>query len=160
MNLQCLERILQSYPETIDFLAALATPSIAFIALLFAALQWHTNRNRLRHELFDRRYRQYDAIKRFLGGLTSLGKMTPEAELEFLTETKGIRFTFSNKISEYVDQQIWAKAVQLNLYNEELNDPQRIQQGVARERADLMKKIMNELRNSEEIFSEYLQLRH
>ena len=86
--------------------------------------------------------------------------MTPEAELEFLTETKGIRFTFSNKISEYVDQQIWAKAVQLNLYNEELNDPQRIQQGVARERADLMKKIMNELRNSEEIFSEYLQLRH
>lgn len=89
-----------------------------------------------------------------------MGKMTPEAELEFLTETKGIRFTFSNKISEYVDQQIWAKAVQLNLYNEELNDPQRIQQGVARERADLMKKIMNELRNSEEIFSEYLQLRH
>ena len=80
--------------------------------------------------------------------------------MEFLTETKGIRFTFSNKISEYVDQQIWAKAVQLNLYNEELNDPQRIQQGVARERADLMKKIMNELRNSEEIFSEYLQLRH
>lgn len=160
MNLQCFEKTLESYPETVSFLTALATPSIALMALAFAALQWHTNRNRLRHELFDRRYQQYDAVKSFLGNLGSLGKMTSEAEIAFLKETKGMRFTFSKKISEYVDNKVWALGVQLNLYNEELKDPQKIKQGVAMRRADLMTKIIGELRNSENVFAEYLQLRH
>ena len=146
MNLQCFEQMLESYPETVSLLTALATPSIALVALVFAALQWHTNRNRLRHELFDRRYQQYDAVKKFLGDLGSLGKMTSEAEIEFLKETKGLRFTFSKEIAEYVDEKIWAMAVQLNLYNEELKDPKRIEEGVAKQRGDLMKDIIKELR--------------
>ena len=152
--------MLESYPETVNFLTALATPSIALVALVFAALQWHTNRNRLRHELFDRRYQQYDAIKKFLGDLGSLGTMTPEAEIDFLRDTKGIRFTFSKEIAEYVDKTIWAMAVQLKIYNEELKDPQRIDEGVAKQRGDLMKDIIKELRNSEDVFSKYLQLKH
>ncbi|QIB66958.1 hypothetical protein [Kineobactrum salinum] len=160
MNLQCFENMLGSYPETVNFLTALATPSIAFIALIFAAFQWHTNRNRLRHELFDARYRQYDAVKKFLGSLGASGKMTPESEVEFLRETKGIWFTFSEKIAKYVDDKVWALAVQLNLYNEEMKDPQRIEDGVAKQRGDLMKEIIKELRNSEDMFSKYLQLKH
>ncbi len=139
---------------------ALATPSIAFMALVFAALQWHTNRNRLRHELFDRRYKQYEAVKDFLGNIGSLGKMTSEAEVDFLQATKGIRFTFSKQIAEYVDKNVWELAVNLNLYNEELKDPEKIEQGVARQRAAVMKEVLNELSNSEKVFSEYLQLRH
>ena len=139
---------------------ALATPSIAFMALVFAALQWHTNRNRLRHELFDRRYKQYEAVKDFLGNIGSLGKMTSEAEVDFLQATKGIRFTFSKKIAEYVDKNVWELAVNLNLYNEELKDPEKFEQGVARQRAAVMKEVLNELSNSEKVFSEYLQLRH
>ena len=139
---------------------ALATPSIAFMALVFAALQWHTNRNRLRHELFDRRYKQYEAVKDFLGNIGSLGKMTSEAEVDFLQATKGIRFTFSKQIAEYVDKNVWELAVNLNLYNEELKDPEKFEQGVARQRAAVMKEVLNELSNSEKVFSEYLQLRH
>lgn len=98
MNLQCFEQYLSSYPEVVDFVTALATPSIAFMALVFAALQWYTNRSRLRHELFDRRYKQYEAVKDFLGNIGSLGKMTHEAEMAFLQATKGMRFTYSHLV--------------------------------------------------------------
>lgn len=89
-----------------------------------------------------------------------MGRMTLEAEIDFLRETKGIRFTFSKEIAVYVDKTIWAMAIELNLYNEELNDPQRVQEGVAKKRGDLMKDIIKELRNSEDVFSKYLQLKH
>jgi len=160
MNLQCFEKYLSSYPEVVDFVAALATPSIAFMALVFAALQWHTNRNRLRHELFDRRYKQYETVKDFLGNIGSLGKMTPEAEVAFLQATKGMRFTYSKQIAEYVDKKVWGLAVNLNLYNQELEDSGKIEQGVAKRRAAIMKEILYELSNSEKVFSKYLQLRH
>lgn len=130
------------------------------MALVFAALQWHTNRNRLRHELFDRRYRQYEAVKDFLGNMSSLGKMTPEAEVAFLQSTKGMRFTYSKQIAEYVDKKVWGLAVNLNLYNEELKGPEKIEQGVAKQRAEIMKEILHELSSSEKVFSKYLQLRH
>lgn len=160
MNLENFEKILSSYPETTNFIASLATPSIALMALIFAALQWHTNRNRLRHELFDRRYQQYEAIKDFLGNISSLGKMTPDAEVQFLTATKGMRFTFSRQISRYVEEHVWSLAVDLNVLNDEMADRQRIEEGVARERGELMKAIIGEISKSEEVFSKYLQLKH
>lgn len=43
----------------IDVLQALLTPLIAVIAAYVAWQQWSTNRSRLKHELFDRRYELY-----------------------------------------------------------------------------------------------------
>ncbi len=86
--------------------------------------------------------------------------MTPEAEVVFLQATKGMRFTYSKQIAEYVDKKVWVLAVKLNQYNEELRDPDRIEQGVARQRAAIMMEILHELSNSEKVFSKYLQLRH
>jgi hypothetical protein len=145
--------------DIFDFVSALATPFIAVVALFFAALQWYTNNRRLKHELFDRRYPQYRAVQRFLSQLGTSGKMTPDVEEEFLIGTKGMKFTYSPKIADYVDEVIYKLGVDLNLANHDLKDPEKIEKGAAKDRADLVKSTRVISKEVDKRFSPYLRLK-
>ncbi|MCP4259108.1 MAG: hypothetical protein GY774_16605 [Planctomycetes bacterium] len=136
----------------------IAVPIIAFLVFLITALQWLTNQKRLKHELFDRRYKQFEAVKKFLGSLLS-GKMYAGAESNFLEETKGIRFTYSKEIYEYVDKKVYGMGVDLNVLNEEGKPPGNLSD-IAAKRGEHMKQIKRELRNLDCKFIKYLQLKH
>lgn len=145
--------------DIIDIVAVISVPIIASLVLLFTALQWFTNQKRLKHELFDRRYAQFEAVKTFLGNLLS-GRMDDDVANEFMLATKGIRFTYSKEISEYVDEKVWSMGVDLNVFNEEIKDPVKVSEGVAEKRGEHMKQINKELHNLECKFIKYLQLKH
>jgi hypothetical protein len=151
--------LLSKPKDLIDRVAAISVPIIAFLVFLITGLQWFTNQKRLKHELFDRRYAQFDAVRTFLGNLMS-GKMDAETETAFLLATKGIRFTYSKEIFEYVDKKVWSMGVDLNVFNEEIKDPVRVSEGAAEKRGEHMKQIMKELHNVECKFIKYLQLKH
>ncbi len=82
-------------------IATAATIATAIITTMIAALvavvtwrQWITNRARLRHELFDRRYAIYEQIAAFVAGVLQMGSLEPSGEGTFLRLTKQAYFAF------------------------------------------------------------------
>jgi len=102
--------------------ASIATTVItAIIAALVALItwrQWITNRARLRHELFDRRYTIYEQIASFVAGILQMGAVEAGAEREFLRQTKRAYFAFGcdeavkQLVEEIYNQAILLQALQ------------------------------------------------
>ena len=97
----------------IEVLSGLLTPLIAVLAAYIAWQQWRTNRLRLKHELFDRRYALYEKIAGFIAEILVKGKVTANAETRFLQETKSVIFLFDKEIQEFTEE-IYRKAVDLH----------------------------------------------
>jgi hypothetical protein len=55
--------------DWIDVLSALLTPTIAILGIYIAYQQWRTNKNRLKLELFDKRYEIFTNIKKFIANI-------------------------------------------------------------------------------------------
>jgi len=56
--------------DWIDIFAALLTPAIAILASYIAVRQWLTNKNKLKLDLFDKRYAVFEAITVNMRGQT------------------------------------------------------------------------------------------
>ena len=73
---------------------ALATTAIAFLVAVITWRQWITDRLRLRHELFDRRYAIYEKLTGFLADTLVTGRIASGAEMDLLRQTKQAHFVF------------------------------------------------------------------
>ena len=146
----------------LQYLSAALTPTIAILAALIGYQQWRTNQKRLKHELFDRRYAQFESVREFLGSIARNGNPTIEAQQNFLLGTRGMRFTFDEHISTYIHEAIWCTAIDIETLTAELQDlgvgEERKQK--ARERAESKKQLYKELQDLEKTFERYLQLSH
>jgi hypothetical protein len=93
--------------DWIDILSALLTPTIAITATVVTIFQFKVNSNRLKYELFDRRYKQYQAVTNFLNSALRLNMRSSRAECSedeerYLNGIQGIEFTFSKAVSAYL----------------------------------------------------------
>lgn len=68
------------------------------LVAIFTCGQWVTNRARLRHELFDRRYQIYEKISGFIAGVLQEGPLATDASEEFLRQTKQAYFAFGGDL--------------------------------------------------------------
>jgi hypothetical protein len=107
-------------PLWVPVLSALLTPTIAVAAVLIAWQQWITNRNKLKLELFDRRYAYYEAAGELIGRILTSGKATDEVTFEFLMKTRGARFIVGENIAKYFDDELYSRAIELNTLDAEL----------------------------------------
>jgi len=96
----------------IDFFSGLLTPTIAVLAAYIAWQQWRTNHLRLKHELFNRRYELYEVITSFISGIVTRGSVQPNADAQFLRDTKTVTFLFDKRIQAFIEE-IYRKAVDL-----------------------------------------------
>ncbi|WP_440997546.1 hypothetical protein [Arhodomonas sp. SL1] len=152
----------QAIPVWVAYLSALLTPTIAILGSVIGFLQWRTNRNRLKHELFDRRYEQFEVVRNFLGSIMSSGKATDERQFKYLSGTRGVRFVFDKELAEYLDAQVWRPAIELACLDGEL---QGVPVGEERSRnvrrqSELKRQLYHELETLDDIFAKYLQLHH
>lgn len=85
----------------VPILAPLATLTVGLIAGLIAYQQWIVSKNKLKLDLFDRRYKNYMAFNKFL--TTLLFKQTYEESelLEFYAGTADSNFLFGSEINDY-----------------------------------------------------------
>lgn len=148
--------------DWVDILSALLTPIIAIAAAGIGIMQWKINRNRLKHEMFDRRYEQYRAVKNFLGSIMSAGKASHEAQGEYLIGTTGVEFTFSKDISDYLHKNIWCPAINLECAQSEFEG---LPVGEERSRlvhkaSDIKRQLHAEMINVDNVFRPYLHLAH
>ena len=107
------------------YLQIFSTAVTALVAIIVAMVtygQWVTNRARLRHELFDRRYEMYETIAAFLANIGVDGRVRESSDREFLQNTKKAYFVFGcdSSVKSLVDN-IYNLSVELSCLGTELD---------------------------------------
>jgi hypothetical protein len=77
-----------------DISLAVITTVIAALVGVITLRQWLTDRARLKHELFDRRYAIYEKIAALPAEIMLSGTVRRGADLQFLQDTKLAYFAF------------------------------------------------------------------
>ena len=91
-----------SVKDWVDCFAALLTPTIAVLGLYIAYRQKRTEEAKLRHDLFERRYKQFDAVMKFISSVIVSGDPKDKDVAAFIPETLGIEFIFNEDIKNRV----------------------------------------------------------
>ncbi len=149
-------------PAWVTVLSALLTPTIAILALLIAWQQWQTNRNKLKLDLFDRRYVYYEAARELIGRILTSGKATDAVTFEFLHKTRGAQFIVGEAIATYFDKELYSKAIDLNCLDAELQGvgvgPERSEN--VRKQSEIKKWFNAQHKVLDDLFRAHLDLKH
>ena len=116
----------------------------------------------MKHELFDRRYAQYEAVQNFIAETLKNGKPSDESQIEYRRGISGIEFTYDEDIAKYLHEKIWCTAVDLECKCAEMEDiPQSEERRkLAKERGALKIKLIDESGELYKRFKPYLNLKH
>jgi hypothetical protein len=102
------------------WLAALAQLGTLIIGVAVVVIAWQQRqiaRNKLRLDLFDRRYKIYDATRKFLGTILREATFTDAELFEFYAGTSDTEFLFGSDIVDYLEQ-IRKRALDMRLHQE------------------------------------------
>lgn len=94
-------------------LSSLLVPLIAIITVYIAYQQHKTNKNRLKFELYNKRYEVYVCVKTFISHVVSISDIDTNTALKFLRETREAEFLFDNEIIEYINE-LYKKALEVH----------------------------------------------
>ncbi len=159
MDCEQIMQIAQNSKSWVDYLSALLVPTIAIFGLIIGFLQWKTNANRLKHELFDRRYEKFEGVSKFISSVYSYDRLNPDHEMKFLSITKGVNFIFDKKIKQCIDD-IWHLAINISHNSEELDTMEGQQRkGTSDKKQEFKKQFKEKEKELEGMFSKYLQLK-
>src|SRR5437016_4957415 len=114
-------------------LSALLTPLIAIIASYVAYQQHRTNRLKLKHDLFERRYAIFDTLMKFLGSAMREGKTSFQACILFLGDTSQAQFLFGPEIPQYL-RVVYEKGLDLSRTHDKLHGEEHLPVGDERTR--------------------------
>ena len=77
--------------------------------------QWRIARHRLRLDLFDRRYKIYDATRKFLSIILREARFDDSQLFEFYAGTSDAEFLFNSAVVNYLEQ-VRKRAVNMRTY--------------------------------------------
>ncbi len=109
------------YIEVIDFLKALLTPVIAGVTVYIAMQQLKTNQQKLRLELYDRRLRVYEEVKKILTIILRDANASIEDLYKFRNSVTEADFLFGPEIIKYIDE-IYKRGCNLHNWNAKYRD--------------------------------------
>lgn len=87
----------------IDTLSALLVPTIASIGIYIAFQQYHINKQRLRHETYERRLNIYKCAQRYLSEIMRDGKTSYTSALKFYQDASEAAFIFDDSVQQKID---------------------------------------------------------
>lgn len=147
-------------PHWTAYLQALLTPVVAVLAALIAWRQWRTARNKLKLDLFDRRFAVYDAARNLLGSIATSGKVKEDELTKFLIGTREVRWLLNKEIEEYL-RAIYIEAIHHQTTDDELGfaNPEE-RKRLAHAKAAQRKVLLDKMQVLDEKFSEFLSLEH
>ncbi len=98
----------------------LLAPVVAVIASYIAYQQWRTNEVKLQLDLYDRRLKIYEEVKRVLLLVVRDGDIKYEELSNFAISVSEADFLFGNEIREYIDE-VYRRGVKLSSFNRQYN---------------------------------------
>jgi len=149
--------------EWTTYVSALLVPTVAVFGLYIAWRQWTTARNRLKLDLFDRRYAVYEAVLKLLAVVFRTATV-PEADLrDFDMGTMGAQWLLSADLCNYLRDELRKKAVKLQTIEATLpsvpvEDPKR--RILVAEKHEALTWFHDQLEVVNRKFAPFLQLKH
>jgi hypothetical protein len=145
------------FPALLTALAAL----IAGIAVSLTYQQYRMNALRLKHELFERRFKVYDVFRWFVGSVMREGKTSHAVCESFLREISQAEFLFGPEIPEYLTS-VYKKGLDLVRSDREITSVDSLQADertrVAHENVELLKWFGDQYDVARRLFGKYLNL--
>lgn len=149
-------------PHWTQYLSALLTPTVAVVGSFIAYRQWVLARNKLKFDLFDRRYRVYEAARALLASVVTSGKVKDEEIWKYLAAIREARWLLDSDVARYLQKDLYGKALKVAQHDDELEG---VPVGDERTRLVELKQqarasFLAEYEELDEKFAPYLQLRH
>jgi hypothetical protein len=146
--------------DWIDVLQALLTPTIALIAVGIGYAQWWIARNKLKLDLFDRRWAVYIATREMLSEMFTHGKTSAEAEQRFLQGIRGASWLFDARVDAYLRSEVWAKVALLNAANSMLEPtaPPQGREDAAKKKFEIMRWVSEQDVAVDALFDRFLRM--
>lgn len=147
-------------PAWIVVLSALLTPTIAIFGVYIAWQQWRLGRNKLKHDLFERRFRLYEGAVRPLVYIQSSGKMTTEAFQKFMIETRDVKWLLRKEVEGFLHGELKEKFVDLGTLCSEFDGPLSDQERTSnlRKQREIKEWISQQQPKLDALFAPYLTL--
>nr|WP_320136637.1 hypothetical protein [uncultured Amphritea sp.] len=136
----------------IDFFTALIPIALAALGSYIAIQQYRTNRQKLKIELFEKRYAIYDAVREYMGAIIRKRHSNENEQQQFLVETKGAAFLFDDEIIKFIED-VWQNSIDMGEWHED-----ELPSTHAQEEADDMRWFLAEFGKLNERFSKYMRL--
>ena len=111
----CLE------PHWTTLFSALLMPVVALVGVCIAWQQCCIAKNKLKLELFEKRFAVYDKARNMLGEIMIKGKLTDAGLHEYGSGIREARWLMDEEVAKYLNQELWDKAVQLQSYDAQLD---------------------------------------
>lgn len=91
-------------PVWITYLSALLTPLVALLGIVIAFRQWRTAQQKLKLDLFNRRFVVYDATMLAMSTVARRGSIRPDEVEQFAAGTRGAKFLFNEEVEAYLER--------------------------------------------------------
>lgn len=144
-----------------DYVSAVGIPVIALIGSWIAFRQFQVARNKLKHDLFEKRLEIYEAVRNTLGIVARNGKLTQSEEINYLVATRSAKWLFGNEVYLYLDKTLWGKIVDLGLHNSMLEGhPGEDRKTHTAARGETMKWLISQHSEFDALCAKYLKLQH
>ncbi|MCG9757131.1 hypothetical protein L1D40_18225 [Shewanella insulae] len=88
--------------DWIDVMAALLTPVIAIVGVVIAGLQWRLGSAKFKYNLFDKRYKVFEATQLYISQIISTAKVDDKQRIEFLRDTKVAFAVYDESVTKYL----------------------------------------------------------
>jgi hypothetical protein len=100
--------IAQNYPNAIGLIEKIGAPFVALVAAIFAGLiayrQWKVAHDKLRLDLFEKRYVMYGVLTSTIATTLQDGTISSSEITRFYRQTKGSEFLFGSDIEKYIGE--------------------------------------------------------
>lgn len=100
-------------PHWTAYLSALLAPVVAVLGSLLAYRQWRLAQNKLKLDLFDRRFKVYEAARGLLASIMTSGEAKDDEVLKYMAATREAKWLLCSNIAEYLNQQLYHNAINL-----------------------------------------------
>jgi hypothetical protein len=143
-------------------LSALLVPVLAVVGSLIAYRQWRTAQNKLKLDLFDRRFEIYKITRDTLGEVMSSGRAKWEKTVAFLQATASAKWLLDDTVATYLENEIYRRLVDLETLQSELEGvgvgPERTAN--VQRQSEIKKWLMSQFAEVDRRFEPYLKLGH
>lgn len=154
------ESLISLVNGNVALLSSLLVPLIAIITVYIAYQQHKTNKNRLRFELYDKRFEIYVHVKSFISEIIQDDQISYKRVSQFVRDTRESEFLFNKEIFDYIDSMA-KKAVNLHAIKEKYK-PMQVGPGRTRlveQESELLQWFDNQLEIASKKFGKYLSLK-
>jgi hypothetical protein len=108
-------------PHWTAYLSALLTPLLAIFGAIIAWRQSCISKNKLKLDLFEKRFAVYNKARNMLGEIMMEGKLTNQELQKYGAGIQEAKWLFDDQVAKYLGEELWGRAVDLQNYDAELD---------------------------------------